>query len=49
MVKMTYELAMAAGKDLANARMRKSGRVRWTRADYNAACKLTARLLKASK
>ena len=32
-----YEIAMAAGQDTANARMRKAGRMKWTRADYNTA------------
>ena len=31
----TYELAMAAGKDAANAQMRKAGRKRWNVADWN--------------
>jgi hypothetical protein len=35
MITMTYELAMAAGKDAANLRMRKAGRTVWNRADYN--------------
>lgn len=35
MTTMTYELAMAAARDAANARMRKAGRTRWNRADYN--------------
>ncbi len=34
-VTMTYDLAMAAAKDAANARMRKAGRTKWNRADYN--------------
>lgn len=33
---MSYELAMAAGKDVADARMRAAGRTAWSRADYNA-------------
>jgi hypothetical protein len=40
----TYELAMAAGKDAANARMRKAGRSKWNRADYNEACRTFNRL-----
>jgi hypothetical protein len=34
-MKMTYKLAHAAGMDAANARMRKAGRTKWNRADYN--------------
>jgi hypothetical protein len=34
-IKMTYELAHAAGMDAANARMRRAGRAKWNRADYN--------------
>ena len=32
-----YEVAMAAGRDAAEARMRNAGRTKWGRADYNAA------------
>ena len=32
---MTYDLAMAIGKDAANRRMRKAGRTTWNLADYN--------------
>lgn len=32
---MTYELAMAAAKDKADRRMRKSGRTAWDEEDYN--------------
>lgn len=35
-VKMTYGLAMAAGKDAANRAMRAAGRSRWNEDDYNA-------------
>lgn len=34
-VQMTYELAMAAGRDVANTQMRKAGRTAWSEADYN--------------
>lgn len=34
-IRMTYALAMAAGQDAANERMRKAGRKTWNRADYN--------------
>src|ERR1043166_1733511 len=43
---MTYELAMAAGRDAANARMRKAGRKKWNKADYNEAVKVFKRLYK---
>lgn len=36
MATMTYEIAMAIGHDAATARMRKAGRTRWNKADYNA-------------
>jgi hypothetical protein len=39
-----YELAMAAGKDAANARMRKAGRTAWNRADYNESVRVFYRL-----
>lgn len=35
--RMTYELAMAAAKDAANAQMRKAGRKAWSQEDYNRA------------
>ena len=38
-IKMDYSLAMAAARDEANRRMRKAGRKKWTRGDYNLACK----------
>lgn len=34
---MTYDLAMACGQDAANTRMRKAGRKKWNRDDYNEA------------
>jgi hypothetical protein len=36
-VLMTYSLAMAAGQDAANRQMRKAGRKKWSRDDYNEA------------
>ena len=36
-VLMTYDLAMACGKDAANARMLRAGRKKWSRDDYNEA------------
>jgi hypothetical protein len=45
---MTYELAMAASKDAANARMRKAGRSKWNRADYNEAVRVFNQLFPES-
>ena len=42
---MTYDLAMAIMKDTANASMRKAGRSKWSRADYNAGVKAFERCL----
>jgi hypothetical protein len=41
---MDRELAMAAGRDAANERMRSAGRTAWSRADYNAAVRTFNRL-----
>jgi len=41
----TYEMAMAAACDAANKRMRKAGRIKWNRADYNLMCRTFDRLL----
>jgi hypothetical protein len=38
MIVMDYELAMAASHDEGNRSMRRAGRKRWNRDDYNAAC-----------
>jgi hypothetical protein len=43
-ITMAYEIAMAAGRDAANARMRKAGRTKWNRADYNEAVRTFNRL-----
>lgn len=43
---MTYAIAMSAGRDVANARMRKAGRTSWNKADYNVAAREFARLMK---
>lgn len=43
----TYSLAMAAGQDAANAQMRKAGRKRWSRADWNLAAETFNRLFPA--
>lgn len=39
-ITMTYELAMAAGRDAANRRMRSEGRTRWNEDDYNEAVRV---------
>lgn len=49
MITMTYKLAMAAGRDAANRRMRKAGRTKWTRGDYNEAARTFARLYSVSE
>ena len=41
---MTYRTAMAAGEDAANRQMRKAGRTKWSRADYNIAARTFNRL-----
>lgn len=46
-IKLTKELAHAAGWDAGNASMRKAGRTKWNRADYNLAARTTNRLLDA--
>jgi hypothetical protein len=38
-------IARAAGADAANRRMRKAGRSRWTKADYNHAVAVMVRFL----
>ena len=42
---MNYELAMAAGMDAANRRMRAAGRSKWNRGDYNEVGKTFDRLM----
>lgn len=37
MMNMTYKLAMAASRDAGNRSMKRAGRAKWSRADYNAA------------
>lgn len=44
-MQITYKLAIAAGRDAANRRMQKAGRIAWNRADYNHAARVVARLL----
>lgn len=45
-IEMTYELAMAAGRDAGNRSMRRGGRTCWAVADWNVACETFARLLR---
>jgi len=40
----TAEVAHSAGRDAANRRMRKAGRMVWNKADYAAACREYARI-----
>ena len=44
MRKWTYGLAMAAGKDAANRRMRAAGRNKWNEGDWNLMCETFERL-----
>lgn len=41
---ITYELAMAAGRDAGNRSMRAGGRTKWAVRDWNEACKTFERL-----
>lgn len=43
-IHMTYDLAMAAGQDAATRRMRKQGRTKWNRGDWDAAARTFNRL-----
>ena len=45
---ITYELAMAAGRDAANVQMRSDGRTKWNLDDWNLAARVVGRLLGAS-
>lgn len=45
-MRLTYDLAMAAGRDAGNRSMRKAGRSAWNREDWGAAAECTNRLLK---
>jgi hypothetical protein len=44
-ITVTYEIAMAAGRDAGNRSMRAAGRTSWNEDDYDAAARLAARLL----
>lgn len=48
-MKITYGVAMAAGQDAANRRMRKAGRTAWDATDYNFAARTVALLLRHTK
>lgn len=48
-MRITYALAMAAGRDAANRRMRAAGRSRWNLADYRYAANVAARLMKGER
>lgn len=43
---LTLAMVYAAGHDAGNRSMRKAGRTKWSRADYNAAAAEFARLVK---
>lgn len=45
-MKLTHNIIMAIGRDAANRRMKKAGRLRWNIADWNHASKTTAPLFK---
>lgn len=44
-ITLTYELAMAAGKDAAERSMRAAGRTKWNASDYAQAVRTTGKLL----
>lgn len=44
-ITLTYEIAMAAGKDAANASARAAGRTKWNHADYRKAVATTDKLM----
>jgi hypothetical protein len=41
---ITYEIAMAAGRDAGNRSMKAAGRAKWNEEDWDAACAETERL-----
>jgi hypothetical protein len=43
-VEITYELAMAAGRDAGNRSMREGRRTKWAVKDWNTACETFERL-----
>lgn len=48
-IEMTYELAMAAGKDAGNYSMRKDGRTHWNQKDWNVMARTVNKLWPISK
>lgn len=44
-MKITYELAMSAGRDAGNRHAKKHGRTVWNQADWDVACIVTTRLM----
>jgi hypothetical protein len=42
---ITYQVAMAAGQDAANKRMKAAGRTKWNQGDYAEAARVTSMLL----
>lgn len=44
-IALTYEIAMAAGKDAANSSARAAGRTKWNSADYRKAVQTTGKLM----
>lgn len=46
-MKITYAIAMAAGRDAGNRSAKKAGRTVWSEEDYNVAAALVAKLLEA--
>ena len=44
MMELTREIAYAASRDAGNRRMRRAGRSKWSRGDYNAAVREFNRL-----
>lgn len=43
-IEMTYEIAMAAGRDAGNGSMREGSRTAWSVEDWDAACETFERL-----
>ena len=48
-MKLTYEIARAAGQDAANRNMRKNHRKKWNQADYNISVREFNRLWPVSR
>jgi hypothetical protein len=45
-IKLDRDIARAAAHDAADRQMRKAGRSKWSKSDYNLACAEFSRLLK---